>query len=206
MYSVHMNEIEERIASIGSATLIGHFENGSPEWLEARSGIGGSDIGTICGVNPYKSREDLVQERLSDSPTLLVPNLPMRLGTAFEPSIRRLWAEDNSAFLTVTETGTWQSTENPFWKANVDGVIVYKDGSLGILEIKFSQAPKLSESWLYQVNWYLMLLGLESAVLVQLRGNKFIEYEIKADATLQETMRQAARLFEEEVTNGIQSK
>jgi putative phage-type endonuclease len=201
-----MNEIETRIESMGFAKLIGHFENGSPEWLEARSGIGGSDIGTICGVNPYKSREDLLQERLSDSTTVLVPNLPMRLGTALEPSIRRLWAEDNEAFLSVVETGTWQSTENPFWKANVDGIIVYKDGRLGILEIKFSQAPKLSDSWLYQVNWYLMLLGLESAILVQLRGNKFAEYEIKADAELQETMKLAARLFEEEVTNGIQSK
>lgn len=201
-----MNEIEKRIASLGSATLVGHFENGSPEWLEARAGIGGSDIGTICGINPYKTREDLLRDRLSASPTVLVPNLPMRLGTALEPSIRRLWLEDNSAFLDVVETGTWQSTENPYWKANPDGIIVYKDGRLGILEIKFSQAPKLSESWLYQVNWYLMLLGLESAILVQLRGNKFAEYEIKADTELQEKMRRAARLFEEEVNNGIQSE
>lgn len=203
-----MNETESRIEALGSATLIGHFENGSPEWLAARSGIGGSDIGTICGINPYKSREDLVADRLSDSPTIVVPNLPMRLGTALEPSIRRLWLEDNSAFLDVVETGTWQSTENPFWKANPDGIIVYKDKeqTLGILEIKFSQTPALSKAWLYQVNWYLMLLGLDNAVIVQLRGNKFVEYDISADKELQNTMREAALQFEKEVTNGIQSK
>lgn len=199
-----MNVIEERIAALGSSTLIGHFENGSPEWLEARSGIGGSDIGTICGVNPYKTAEELIEKRLSDSKTVLTPSLPMRLGTALEPSIRRLWLEDNAAFLDVVETGTWQSTKNPFWKANPDGIIIYKDGTLGILEIKFSQAAKLSDAWLYQVNWYLMLLGLDNAVLVQLRGNRFLEYDIKADKELQNKMRQAARLFEEITKNGIQ--
>lgn len=199
-----MNEFEIQVEALGKACLIGTFESGSPEWHEARAGIGGSDIGTICGVNRWQTRQQLLESRISPPETISPPSLPMRLGTAFEPSIRRLWAEDNSQWLTVQETGTWQSLENGFWKANPDGFIRWNDGEIGILEIKFSQATDLQESWLYQVNWYLMVLGLRRAVLVQCKGNKFVEYSIEADPHIQAEMRTAAKLFEEETKNGIQ--
>ena len=197
-----MNEIELRVEALGKAMIIGHYESGSPEWLEARSGIGGSDIGTICGVNRYQTREQLLESRLSGSEAVIEPNLAMRLGTAFEPAIRRLWLEDNSQWLSVIETGPWESLENPYWKANPDGLIRWNDGEIGILEIKNSQAPALSDAWLYQVNWYLMVLGLRRAILVQCKGNKFVEYSIEANVNIQAEMRAAAKLFEKEATNG----
>jgi predicted phage-related endonuclease len=201
-----MNEIELRVEALSKAMLIGTFESGSPEWHEARAGIGGSDIGTICGVNRYQTRQELLESRLRPSEAVSEPNLAMRLGTAFEPAIRRLWLEDNSQWLTVVETGTWQSLENPFWKANPDGLIRWNDGEIGILEIKNSQAPTLSDSWLYQVNWYLMVLGLRRAVLVQCKGNRFIEHSIEGNVNIQAEMRAAAKLFEKEITNGTLSR
>jgi len=197
-----MNEIETRVEALGKAMLIGTFENGSPEWHEARAGIGGSDIGTICGVNRYQTRTELLKGRQDGTGSQIEPNLAMRLGTAFEPAIRRLWLEDNSQWLTVLETGTWQSQENPYWKANPDGLIRWNDGEIGILEIKNSQAPTLSDAWLYQVNWYLMVLGLRRAILVQCKGNKFIEFTIEANLNIQNEMRAAATLFEKEAKNG----
>ena len=197
-----MNEIETRVEALGKAMLIGTYESGSPEWHEARAGIGGSDIGTICGVNRYQTRTELLQSRQNGTQSLIEPNLAMRLGTAFEPAIRRLWLEDNYDWLTVVETGTWQSQENPYWKSNPDGLIRWNDGEIGILEIKNSQAPTMSDAWLYQVNWYLMVLGLRRAVLVQCKGNKFIEFSIEANVNIQQEMRAAATLFEKEATNG----
>lgn len=199
-----MDEIEKRVEDLGKAMVIGRFESGSPEWHEARAGIGGSDIGTICGVNRYQTRADLVKSRLEPTGKVLEANLAMRLGTAFEAPIRRLWQEDNSQWLHVVETGTWQSLERPFWKANPDGLIRWNDGEIGILEIKNSMARELSPSWLYQVNWYLMVLGLRRAVLVQCQGNKFVEYSIDADINIQAEMRAAALQFEKEITDGIQ--
>jgi predicted phage-related endonuclease len=200
-----MDEIEKRVEDLAKAMCIGYFESGSPEWHVARAGIGGSDIGTICGVNRYQTRADLLKTRQEPAGDVLVPNLAMRLGTAFEAPIRRLWTEDNSQWLHVVETGTWQSLENPFWKANPDGLIRWNDGEIGILEIKNSMAREMSPSWLYQVNWYLMVLGLRRAVLVQCQGNKFVEYSIEADINIQAEMRAAATLFEKEAKNGIQS-
>jgi predicted phage-related endonuclease len=60
----------------------------------------------------------------------------------------------------------------------------------------------MSDAWLYQVNWYLMVLGLRRAVLVQCKGNKFIEFSIEANVNIQAEMRAAALLFEKEATNG----
>lgn len=202
VYLERMYEVESRIESLGKARLLGHFEHDSAEWHAARAGIGGSDIGTILGVNPYKTRQMLLEERTGLSEGFLEPNLAMRLGTAFEPAIRRVWAEDNWT-TQVTETGTWQSNENPLWKANPDGILKFSDGSLGILEIKNSMAREISQTWVCQVNWYMMLLGLNRAVLVQCKGNKLVEYQLDADLELQNQMRAAALQFERELQNGI---
>jgi predicted phage-related endonuclease len=199
-----MNEIENRIEQSGRAILLGHFESGSPEWHAARAGIGGSDIGTICGINRWQTRQDLLESAVSGSKGIIEPNLAMRMGTAFEPAIRRLWAEDHPE-LEVVETGTWRSLANPFWTANPDGIIKDREGNLSILEIKFSQARELPESWVYQVQWYCMILGLPSATIVQCSGNKLLEHHIKANVFLQLEMQDAATNYERELRelNGI---
>ena len=204
MYLDFMNEIENRIESTGRAMLLGHFESGSPEWHAARAGIGGSDIGTICGINRYQTRDELLESAVRGSKGMIEPNLAMRMGTAFEPAIRRLWAEDHPD-LKVIETGTWHSVTNPFWTANPDGIIKDHDGELSILEIKFSQARELPESWVYQVQWYCMVLGLTHATIVQCSGNKLIEHKIKANVFLQLEMQDAATKYERELRerNGI---
>lgn len=198
-----MSEIESRIENLGKARLLGHFESGSPEWHEARAGIGGSDIGTICGINQYKTREDLLNERRTGVRDLTPPNMAMRLGTAFEPAIRHLWAEDNWHSYTVTETGTWVSNENPLWKANPDGILKDSNGDLGILEIKNSMLANPARSWIYQVNWYMLTLGLSYAKIVQCKGNRLLTYELEADQSVFDEMRQAAVSFERELQNGI---
>lgn len=173
-----MSNIDKAIEAIGRARLFGYFENQSPEWLEARAGIGGSDVGTIMGENQYKTRHDLLLEkRYGTEP--LIPNLAMRMGTKFEAGIRELWAENNEAWLTVHETGTWQGVANPDYKANPDGIIRWADGQLGLLEIKYSQAREMPRSWYWQVNWYLSLLGLKTGIIVQCSGNKLIEHRVE---------------------------
>jgi len=183
-----MNVKEIEVLNLGQATLVGHFENGSPEWLQAREGVGGSDIGTICGVNNFKTREQLLTEKLDPHFRPEPPSLPMRLGTEFESGIRKLWAEQNSNWLTVYGTGTWQSTKNNAFKANPDGLICWNNDDLGILEIKYSQARELPQSWVYQVNWYLAVLGLQRGIVVQCSGNKFIEHPIVRDQELVSVM------------------
>jgi predicted phage-related endonuclease len=172
-----MNELDNKIEQRGRARLFGYFENQSPEWLQARAGIGGSDVGTILGENQYKTRAELLNEKRYGAEPL-TPNLAMRMGTKFENGIRELWAENNATWLTVHETGTWQGVDNPDYKANPDGFIEWADGDLGLLEIKYSMAREMPRSWFWQVNWYMSLLGLKNSIIVQCSGNKLIEHRV----------------------------
>jgi putative phage-type endonuclease len=195
-----MSKLDEYIEQNGNAKLIGYFENQSNEWLQARAGIGGSDIGTILGVNQYKTRHDLLNEKRFGAPPL-IPNLAMRMGTKFEAPIRELWVENNAQWLEVHETGTWQHKDYPEYKANPDGIIRYRNGQLALLEIKFSQARELPETWYYQTQWYMSLLGLETCILVQCSGNKLLEHKIEHSLDAQTKMFAAAQAFTNEMRN-----
>ena len=155
--------IDHQIEQLGSATLLGYFPHASPEWHEARKGVAGSLVGSLMGHNPWRSAYTAYYEYLGELPRESNgPSLAMRLGTAFEKPIQELWLEDNKEWLTAHNTGTWASTRNPQFKANPDAIIEWADGSLGILEIKFSRNPmnELPPHYKDQVMWYLHVLGL----------------------------------------------
>lgn len=58
------------------------------EWLAFReNGIGGSEIGTIMGVNPWKSSTELFYQKVGLIPQKVEQNLPMFMGTVTEDLI-----------------------------------------------------------------------------------------------------------------------
>ena len=189
--------ITEKIESLGFAKYLGTFEPNSKDWHEARQGIGGSDISAVMDMNPWKSAYQLWAEKSGLIPDDLEPSMPMKLGTAFEPAIRQLFAEENKEWLTVHETGTWQSIENPVMKANPDGIIEWANGKLGVLEIKFTRQywDDLPEYYNMQVQYYLAVLGLDTGVVVAVSGGDYREFEVKKDNTLIEAMKTRLRGF-----------
>jgi len=188
--------ITEQIEELGTAKFIGSFESGSPEWHAARAGVGGSDIGVIFGKSQFKSPYTLWAEKSN-----LLPDtdstIPMRLGTALEPAIREFFAAENKDWLTVHDTGTWQSTQEPWMKANPDGIIVWADGTLGVLEIKHSAnyVSEIPESWKLQVLWYLDILGLQRGVVCAVIGGRYTEFEVVWDDSIAREMRERVRAF-----------
>lgn len=196
--------ITKNIEALGFAKFIGSFASGSPEWHAARAGIGGSDIGTIFGKSQFKSPYTLWAEKSN----LLPDNdstIPMRLGTALEPAIRQFFQDENKDWLTVHETGTWQSTEFEWMKANPDGIIEWADGSLGVLEIKHSATyvSEIPESWKLQVLWYLMVLGLKRGVVCAVIGGRYTEFEVLWDESLVQQVKGRVRGFYDLILNGI---
>lgn len=175
--------ITEKIEALGLARFIGKFENQSPEWHSARSGIGGSDIAAILGKSPWKSAYTLWSEKVGSLATDEEPSMAMKLGTALEDAIRKLWAEINGDWLKVHETGTWQSNQNELWKANLDGIIEWEDGQLGVLEIKFTRQywDELPEHYNLQVQWYMHVLGLRKSIVVAVAGGELKEFKIDYD-------------------------
>jgi putative phage-type endonuclease len=189
--------ITQKIEALGFAKYLGTFEPNSPEWHNARKGIGGSDIGAIMGKSPWKSAYQLWAEKTGQLDDQLEPSMPMKLGTAFEPVIRDLFQAENSDWLTVHETGTWASIENPSYVANVDGIIEWADGKLGVLEIKFTRQywDELPENYNLQVQHYLSVLGLDRAVVVAVAGGDYREFEVIRDDSLVDQIKTAVRAF-----------
>ena len=199
--------IDHQIEQIGKARLLGYFEHDSDEWHEARKGVAGSLVSCLMGHNPWRSAYTAYYEALG----LLErestgPNMAMRLGTAFEQPIIDLWESDNTDWLKVHGTGTWASTKNDRFKANPDGIIEWVDGSLGILEIKFTRNPmnELPVHYYDQVMWYMHTLGIDRGILVAVANGEMVEHEIMYDAEYANKLEAKAVEFLECLDNRIE--
>ena len=99
------------------------------EWLQARkSGIGGSDAGAICGLNPYTSPLAVYQDKVSQA-VEEKDNEAMRQGRDLEDYVARRFMEETGKKVRRANV-IYKSTENPFMFANVDRLIVGEDAGL----------------------------------------------------------------------------
>ena len=177
--------IDHQIEKLGSAKLLGYFPHDSDAWHEARKGVAGSLVGSLMGHNPWRSAYTAYFEAIGELERESTgPSMAMKLGTVFEKPIQDLWVAENSEWLQAHNTGTWQSVRNPRFKANPDAFIEWVDGSLGLLEIKFSRNPmnELPPHYRDQVMWYLHVLGLTKGILVAVANGELVEHEIDYDA------------------------
>lgn len=120
------------------------------EWLEMRmKGIGGSDVSSIMGDNPWRSRKDVYHSKIILQPQ--ITNDAIEFGNAFEPIIRESFAYK---YRNVYETLDYKDTmfRNifvPYFQASLDGVLVEKaTNKVGILEIKTAQNRR--SKWYYE--------------------------------------------------------
>jgi len=94
------------------------------QWLEYRnSGLGGSDAGTIAGINPYKSAFALWAEKSGQVKDEFTGNAATELGNLFELPVAQAFAKQTGASV-VAWPVMLQSTEHSFMLANVDFFIV----------------------------------------------------------------------------------
>lgn len=180
---------------IGTARLIGQFTNGSPEWHQLRAtGIGGSDVGTITGCNPWQSPFALWARKtgkIVDEQG--APSEAAEWGTRLESVILDKFTEEHPELIVHREAGTWSHVDRDWQLANPDGIYEAADGSLGIIEVK---TARYEDDWAHgvpvyyrtQVQWYLQTFGLQHAYVVALfSGSKYREFELHADQFEQDT-------------------
>lgn len=112
------------------------------EWLRLRkSGIGGSDAGAVCGVNPYSSAMKIYKDKVSDD-TEELNSEAVRIGNDLEDYVAKRFME--STGLKVRKSNfIYRSVEHPFMIADVDRLIVGEDAGL---ECKTASAYQ-SEQW-----------------------------------------------------------
>ena len=179
-------------------------------WVKARTkGIGGSDVGAICGVSPFTSARQVYLTKTGQYPDALKPGQAaqerMHFGHMLEPVVADEYARRTGARL-VSLNATMQHKEYDWALANIDRLIIDDAGKpIGVLECKTTgeynndewDAGEILLSYVYQLNWYLWILGLEKGAFACLvGGNKFYEYEVyRNDELLNDVIIPAAKSF-----------
>jgi putative phage-type endonuclease len=187
------------------ATHLGNFESDSPEWHEARKhSIGGSEIGTIMGLNPWESAYTLWAKKLELIPNSFQENWAIRLGKAFEEPILKLFGQQHPE-LEIYRAGSFVSKEFEFMHANPDAMARNKEtGEWVVIEVKTARYnwDALPAHYACQVQHYMHVMGVSKAIVVAVAGMDWFEYEVGADEFVQLTQADYATMFHKSLTDG----
>lgn len=171
------------------------------EWLKARqAGIGGSDAGTILGVNKWKSKTQLFFEKVNPELKQQVDNEFIYWGNILEDVVAKEF-ETRTGKKVRKNNKMLRHPEHEFMLANLDRVIV---GEKALLECKTTSQYNIDQwkddeipaSYLCQIQHYMAVTGYEKAYIAVLcGGNQFIWKEVPRDDELIEIIINAEKDF-----------
>lgn len=177
-------EFETSVTANTENTKVLGYDN-EDDWYELRAKrIGGSDIGAIIGVNPYKSIVDVYVDKTEGSN--FKGNELTHWGHMLEGTILKEFSNKHKELI-VYEVP--YSVVNDFLIANLDGVLKDKEtGDYGVLEIKTTslwnkkdwEDDVIPQYYYAQVQHYLMLTGYKFAyIAVLIGGQQYKEFKIE---------------------------
>ena len=159
------------------------------EWLRYRKqGIGGSDAGAICGLNPYRTAMQVYQDKVTDF-TENIDNEAMRQGREFEEYVARRFMEASGKKVRRANA-MFCSEEYPFMLADVDRMVVGENAGL---ECK-TASPYMADKWKdgkiplsyeIQCHHYMSVCHADAwYIAVLIYGREFKYYKIERDEEL----------------------
>lgn len=183
------------------------------EWIDFRqSGIGGSEISSVLGLNPYKSACQLFYEKIGMYPADVPPNMAMFMGNRLEDVIADLWQHWDGSEESMIENAAKGKTvrvsrrvnayivnpELPHLFASIDRRLRIINGKVinGVLECKTISgfAASMWESgipsmYVAQLQQYLLITGAHYGEMAVLKdGRDFAVYPFAADEEIQEAI------------------
>lgn len=121
------------------------------DWLEFRTkGVGGSDMSTILGLNPYSTPYELWLEKTGrEQPEDISGKWAIVKGNALEVELRRRFRQLHPEWQVIDGTDiSLVSKAHPIMHASLDGFIYDEaSDSWGILEIKTANANRGRTDW-----------------------------------------------------------
>lgn len=104
--------------------LVSTLDMDHETWLQYRKkGIGGSDAGSICGLNPYSTAISVFQDKTQMQAEEKADNEAMRQGRDLEEYVARRFTEETGKKVRRANA-IFYKEEQPFMLANVDRLIV----------------------------------------------------------------------------------
>jgi putative phage-type endonuclease len=170
------------------------------EWLRERKNyLGGSDLGAIAGLNPYRTALDVYLDKTSDD-IAEDTNSAMRWGTLLEDVIAKEYAQVTGYDVEV-EPNTIYHPKYKFLGANIDRwVDRWVNNGTHILECKTagfnkgkewgdSGTDQIPESYLVQVAYYAAICDVPKVdIAVLIGGQDFRIYTYERNKELEEKL------------------
>lgn len=155
-------------------------------WLRYRkNGIGGSDAGAVCGLNPYRTAIEVYYDKTSEE-IEEIDNEAMRQGRELEEYVARRFCEASGKKVRRANA-MFYDEKNPFMLADVDRMIVGENAGL---ECK-TASPYMTEKWKdemipisYQIQCYHYMAVCRADawyIAVLIYGKEFKYYRIDRD-------------------------
>lgn len=169
--------------------LVSTLNLDTENWLKYRKqGIGGSDAGAVCGLNPYRSAMAVYLDKTTDE-IEMIDNEAMRQGREFEDYVARRFMEESGKKVRRANA-MFCHEKYSFMLADVDRLIVGENAGL---ECK-TASPFMADKWKdgqipvsYQLQCYhyMAVMGMESwYIAVLIYGREFKFYKIERDEEL----------------------
>jgi putative phage-type endonuclease len=195
----------QKFQPTNGAKLLGDFTPGSSDWHELRAdGIGGSEIGTILGLNPWESPFYLHATKTGKIPPKQLDSFPVKLGQILEPIILEQIIPELHPDWELQTVGTYQHPKLPFLHANPDAIALI-DGEWVVVEIKTSRNywSELPPHYEYQIKHYMNVLGIKRGVVFGLVAMDPVEHWVTLDDFESQVIEQRATEFWNAVVNDI---
>ena len=170
------------------------------EWLMFRKkGIGGSDAGAICGLNPYVSPIHVYADKTSNEISEY-DNEAMRLGRDLEEYVAKRFMEA-TGFKVRRNCMLLSHDKYPFMYANVDRMVVGEEIGLECKTASVYNSDKwedgeVPEHYLIQCHHYMAVTGAKAwYIAVLILGKEFKYAKIERDEEIIENLIKIERDF-----------
>lgn len=169
-------------------------------WLRERKNyIGGSDLGAIAGLNPYRTALDVYLEKINPDIATEIKTDATYWGTALEPLIAAEYEKRTGNLVTDTNRFSCfvRHKEHHFLACNIDAWIGENDYVLECKTAGFSKAKEwgevgtdqIPESYLVQVAYYAAICDVPKVdIAVLIGGQDFRIYTYERSKELEEKL------------------
>jgi len=166
------------------------------EWLRERKNyLGGSDLGAIAGLNPYRTALDVYLDKTSDDINEET-NSAMRWGNLLEDVVAKAYSEDTGYDVEI-EPNTIYHPEYKFLGANIDRWVGDKEYVLECKTAGFTRGKEwgevgtdqIPESYLIQCAYYASICDVPKVdIAVLIGGQDFRIYTYERNRELEEKL------------------
>lgn len=204
----------EQLTYPSGATVVLGPDATSDEWHAVRkTGLGGSDLPAICGLNKYASPLEIwFKKRGQDVPRRddAVLSEAAEMGHELEPFVASRFTK-KTGLPAIDNPGTLRRPDLPWALVNLDRVTI-EDGEMGVLELKTRSSYALND-WLdeipvdvqVQMQWQMAVTGWKFGyAAASIGGQRIIVHRLDRDEQMIEHLLLIAAEFWNQVLDGTQ--